>query len=329
MTALRSTIASLALVLLLPYLASAGVIRHDVADRYYLNLAAQPQFASVGRLISTVGAGSLTSSGTLIAPNIVLTAAHALSNASALSFTVGGNAYQAAQWTAHPLWSGDLAAGYDLAIIKLDSAVANVAPAKRYTGRKEVGKVATAVGYGMTGTGLSGSTTFDRQKRAGTNRIDSTSAGSGKSARLLWMDFDSPTSTGKRGATALEYLNAMGDSGGGLFVDTSAGLRLAGIASFGYSLDGRVNGNYGEQSAFTRISAFNEWIESMIHRFTVSASSNGSIAGLPVRPGIRGNSLFSPVPEPGSATLLVVAGIVLLGCACRRGLPVVRCVAIS
>jgi hypothetical protein len=306
---------ALTALLVLPRVSAAGVIRHDVADREYLNLAAQPEFASVGRLNSTQSTGSIVSSGTLIAPNIVLTAAHALSGASAVSFSVGGNNYTASQWATYPSWSGDLIAGYDIGIIQLNSLVSDVAPAIRYTGKKEIGKTATVVGYGMTGTGLTGAVDYDRQKRAGTNRIDSTSAGSGNSARLLWMDFDSPTSSGKHGATALEYLTARGDSGGGLFIDTSAGMRLAGVTSFGYSRDGLADASYGEQSAFTRVEAFNRWIDSMIQRFTLPS---GSLAELAARPGIRAHGLFSPVPEPASATLAAIACMVLAGLARRR-----------
>jgi hypothetical protein len=322
MATFRLAFAPVALLLVLPCLATAGVIRHDVADRDYLHLGAQPEFASVGRLSATLSSGSIISSGTLIAPDIVLTAAHALSGASALSFNVGGSVYDAAQWAAYPLWTGDLAAGYDIGIIKLNAPVTNIAPAIRYTGKKEVGKTATIVGYGMTGTGLTGATTYDRQKRAGTNRVDSTSAGSGKSARLLWADFDSPASSGKHGATALEFLTARGDSGGGLFIDTSAGERLIGVTSFGYSRDGLADASYGEQSAFTRVSAFNSWIDAMIQSLLLPESA---LTDLPARPGINVNRTFSPVPEPGGAILSAIAFVAFVGYARgRRSAPTWR-----
>lgn len=277
--------------------AHAGTIRDDVAPYAYLELGAQTKYASVGRLNTNLASGSLISSGTLIAPDVVLTAAHTISGANSLSFLVGGNTYTASQWTAYPLWTGDLSAGYDLGLIKLDSPVLNVAAATRYTGKKEVGMKVTEVGYGMTGNGLTGATRYDGQKRAGTNTIDSVSAGKGSSARLLWMDFDRPRSSG---VTALEYLIARGDSGGGLFVDTKSGPQLVGISSFGYSYDGNVDASYGEQAAFTRISVFNSWIDSMLRKFSTATMN---LLTLPSRPGIRANDLFVAVPEPTAALL--------------------------
>ncbi len=54
----------------------AGVIRNDVNDSVYTSLAAQSVYDSVGFLRWNEGASGYIASGTLIAPEWVLTAGH-------------------------------------------------------------------------------------------------------------------------------------------------------------------------------------------------------------------------------------------------------------
>ena len=112
--------------------------------------------------------------------------------------------------------------GYDIGLFHLSSPVGcNDCIAQRYTGTKEVGGVGTMVGFGMTGTGSSGATTFDGLKRAGQNMIDAVLATGGRTNRILLADFDSglPTDNNFGGSSmlALEAMIGPGDSGGGLF----------------------------------------------------------------------------------------------------------------
>jgi Trypsin len=232
--------------------------------------------------------------------------------AAALTFNIGGGSYAASQWAYHSNWTGDLAAGYDIAIVKLSTAPISVAPALRYTGSDELGRIGTSVGFGKTGTGLTGAITFDGLKRAGENVIDRFYSGGNK--RIFLSDFDNPTnssdsSSGSSTPLNLEYLIAPGDSGGGVFVDFGSGPRLTGVHSFGTARDGLINFDYGDISGHTRVSLFNSWIDSII-----AGGSGGSSGG---GKGGKGRRFTSnelefeavwaiAVPEPNSLGLLLL-----------------------
>ena len=136
----------------------AGTIRHDRDDLLYTDLAALAEFEPVGMLKNNGELGLY--SGTLVKPQWVLTAAHAVTNPTPTTgtFDVGGSQYTADQWIAHPQWTGVLGRGVDLALIHLTAPVSGITPATLYTGSAEFNKAATIVGFGLTGTGLTGST---------------------------------------------------------------------------------------------------------------------------------------------------------------------------
>jgi hypothetical protein len=289
----------------------AGTIRSDRSDTLYQNLAASVGYAGVGQFIGTTSTYGFAASGTLIAPDWILTAAHVVDDATSLTFNIDGNSYSAAQWAYHSKWNGDLAAGYDIALVKLNSAP-GIAPATRYTGSSEVGAVGTSVGYGKTGTGLTGATTFDGLKRAGQNRIDQYY--STRSNRILVSDFDNPTNSndsfyGSSTPLDLEYLIAPGDSGGGLFVDFGSGPQLVGVHSFGAARDGLIDSDYGDISGHTRVSSFNSWIDSILSGGSGGGGSGGKGGkGRPFLADEMGFDAvwFTAVPEPGSLILLLL-----------------------
>ena len=298
---LSATLVCLALVV--PF-AQAGTGRDDRNPNLYLQLGAMPQYASVGQLRINTLDGTYLGSGTLIANNWVLTAAHCVDQATSLTFSLNGSQYSAAQWIANPQWNGDPLRGYDLGLVQLTSPISNVAPAQRYTGRSETGKVGTTVGYGMTGTGLTGATTYDGKKRAGQNSIDLLTAGLGENAKILLTDFDNPRNRadsllGSWKPLNLEYLAAPGDSGGGLFVDSKSGPLLAGITSFGLAYDGKVDSDYGDLAGYTRISVFNSWIDKTIQAYASTTTSLTLAAGLS---SVR--SFDTMTPEPATLVLL-------------------------
>ena len=213
--------------------------RDDVADSVYIDNAVG--YPSVG----AVSSGSVQGSGTLIAPNVVLTAAHVFDSGAPLNtvfFTVGGSTYNAQSVVLSPTWTGfdaSIAKGDDIAMIVLTSKVTNVAPASIYTGSDELGHVGIDVGFGYSGTGTGGQNvgTYGT-KRAGPNSVDQFGDFfSNVSHKILLQDFDKPddptaSTFGSTTPLAQESLITQGDSGGGMFMDFGTGPLLVGVHTF-------------------------------------------------------------------------------------------------
>jgi len=293
--------------------ASAGTIRHDRDDDLYLGLGAD--FTSVGRVDFKIASDRYMGSGVLIDSNWVLTAGHVVDKAKSLKFTIGGVTYRAASWQAHPEWNEDLLAGYDIGLINLRKPVESVDPAVRYWGSDELYAEATIVGYGMTGTGLSGATTFDGEKRGGQNVIDELYG----DMSLFLCDFDNPDPLasdnvfGSPEPLGLEFLIAPGDSGGGLFLDVGDNtMQLAGVNSFIGWFDEAGDSDYGDISGHTRVSAFNGWIDEVIAGG--GGNGNGNGGGKPPWAGGPGGPKkgSTVIPEPASLSLLAFGALLLL-----------------
>jgi hypothetical protein len=284
----------------------AIVVRDSDADSLYVTLGSSAPYDSVGRFSGTTNRSGFLASGTLIAPDWVLTAAHVVDRAKTLTFIIGGQTYQADQKVVYPNWNGDLWSGYDIGLVHLVKPVDNVKPAQLYTGNRELNQADTVVGFGKTGTGELGDTKCDGLKRGAQNVISQI-----ENKRLLVADFDNPLPSsavplGYTHSLPLEGMIAPGDSGGGLFITTATGTYLAGVNSFVGSDFGTPHSVYGNFSGHTRVSAFSDWITARIH------GENPALVESPKDAEVSSQrTTVFPAPEPGSLALLFAAAVML------------------
>jgi len=142
-----------------------------------------------------------------------------------------------------------------------------------YTGSAEFGQVATWVGYGFTGTGLTGyQTSLGNQKRAFQNTID---RNFGNPSLLIGSSFENPLTFAN--AQPLEGCVAPGDSGGGVFITMGSQDYLAGVISFVTSTNGTTaNSGYGDLSGAGRVSTAIPWIDSVVPEPTTGSLFAGA-----------------------------------------------------
>jgi hypothetical protein len=304
--------------------AEAGTMQSPAYRATHRALGDLAPFQSVGRM---TGAGSdqgFSASGVYMGDQWVLTAAHVVDDANRMSFDLGGRSYQASGWAHHEDWNANqLLGGHDIAMVRLSDPVDGVEAASLYEGNREWGQVGYSVGYGLTGDGATG---YDRYsstgvRRAGTNVID---AVAGRDESVLLSDFDSGSgrdnALGSADPTAYEYVIAPGDSGGGLFVLEDGQVQLAGLHSFGWgALDGVSDASFGDISGHTRVSNFVPWIDRLMSLDGQPLASAGSdlspLAGDYI---INGELTSLGIPEPATATMLLLAAGACLGRRRRR-----------
>jgi hypothetical protein len=199
----------------------------------------------------------------------------------------------------HPGWNGTLGTGADIAVIKLDHAITGI-NGFEVSASNDIGKNILMAGYGLVGTGSTGSSGFDRypwRPHFGYNTIDITDfelsegvfgpgAGINTYGETYVFDFDDGSAErnalqrlktahgaswadSSTGLGTSEALIAGGDSGGGDFVWTGTEWKVTGIHSYGWGLCGDLpgcdarpgtNSSYGDLSGSTATFSHLDWI---------------------------------------------------------------------
>jgi hypothetical protein len=233
-------------------------VRHDVDDSKFLALA--QRYEQVAAVRCADGSCGLGAESTLIDRLWLLTAAHVAAELKPGDpAEIGGVTFPIERVVLHPDWRGPTDVKVDIALVRLSAPVTGIAPANLYTGTDEIGMVATFVGHGGTGTGLTGYTHEDRRLRAATNRVESVVDGS-----ILRFRFDAP---GDPDVTDLEGISGPGDSGGPAFAERDGVLYVigVGVGQNARPADGQ-RGHYKVLELYTRVSSFAGWIRSTLEQ---------------------------------------------------------------
>lgn len=276
--------------------ASAIVTSGDPNDNYYLVSGGETDPLSgisldgVSDLSINTNSGNFRCTGSRIGSNIVLTAAHCVTDddgdldansVSAFWETANGNFTAIAQNIFfHPDWNGNVLDGADVAIIEMTEEINSFVPIyDLFFDDTELGQKFTKVGYGRSGDGNDGSILSSGTKRQGQNIYDTTGGFSSKinDDGVLLFDFDNGLEEnnafkfvgdvfGETGFGDQEISSAPGDSGGPTFING----KIAGITSFGLTVSTdidynpdrpTVNSTFGEISGDARVSFYSDYIQ--------------------------------------------------------------------
>jgi secreted trypsin-like serine protease len=273
---------------------SSGIIRHDVDEKKYLDLAKSKQFEAVGHVFIGTSAGG---SCVLIHDKFILSAAHVFMESdyrqdtityngntmissvpfnervvdeSKVFIVINGQKVGVQKIYMHPGFRDPATAGScDLAILELKTPFKNLKPVSINKEFNEFGAEVTGVGYGASGVADKiESVSQKSQKIAGQNVIDSIGGKEYMNKKtILFCDFDHPERSdcnkmGDSKPRPLEYIISGGDSGGPLFRQKNNKWELIGICTGG-GVDVQQllkTGYYGQVMAWTRVSSFHSWI---------------------------------------------------------------------
>lgn len=261
----------MAVVLLVPGTVAAGTRDPHTPDAKYVEFGQQFPMVQRFRAVAVVPDPKQPDkpkiqlqygSAVIIRPHWVLTAAHMAQPTGDHTLLKDDQEYP----LPHVVWPkdyeednvgfADIALCYSPAELKLDFYP------ELYRQADEVGKAVTIAGYGITGTFLTGCTVSDAKKRAGHNMLE-------YSERAVVV------CQPRKGADRfpLEFMITPGDSGGGMFI----GNELAGINSFVMAVDGNPDGTYTDESAFTRVSLYADWVESEIAKYEQALQARATL----------------------------------------------------
>lgn len=269
----RALITTLFILFSFAHLTLAGTRDPNTSDDKYLDFG--KQFPSVLRFRALAeitdkktGKKRLTfqfGSAVVIKSHWVLTAAHLTKNAEAHAIVKdNGDVYELTKIITPKEYDEDKIGFYDLSLCYSPKDFQLEFYTPLYKTQDEVGKPMTIAGYGLTGTFHTGCNIVDGKKRAGHNKVE----GSDRAVLIC-------TPTAGRARMPLEYMIAPGDSGGGMFI----GNELAGINSFLMADDKHPDGTYGDESAFTRVSLYADWVESQIENYELAMAARATTGG--------------------------------------------------
>lgn len=256
-------------LLAVAFSASAIVTRHDIDDAKY-----QFQATEFPALADMPGEGH----GVLIAPQWVVTAAHAITWQPEINqITISGKSRAVESIVIHPghkappqqlfeqalatwdwtLFRVLLASSDDIALLKLADPITDVSPVTIYNSNDEFGQIIKVIGKGATGNGVAGyefSSSHRTELRRAYNKVSSADG------RWFCYMFDNPAD-----ALPLEGGSGSGDSGGPVLIEAKKQWLLAGLTSWSdLQSTNRTPGRYGQISCNVRLSHYKKWIETVI-----------------------------------------------------------------
>ena len=267
---------------------NAIIIRDDVADSKYTDLAADPLYDAVGRINYTTSGATGVATGNFIGTSDgkkwLVSAAHVLDQGiTAATFTVAGRAYDLKVSSIRYISNYD-SGKWDIGVAQILDPDNNLTidPVRFSNATVPIPAkvddhiIATGVGFGRTGDGKTGSTKASGTKRAFNERIDALGLTYNQGRGQLFgyiSDFDDGKASGNtldatdfaaarfsagqasvRDQLDLEGNVAEGDSGGGLFMDDGCcSTVMIGIASVSNRLGSGGLYTYGANSIWSPI----------------------------------------------------------------------------
>jgi len=222
--------------------------------------------ATLYPMVGKVSGQGLSGSGVLISDRWVLTAGHIAGFKTGGKFTIGGADYLIQSHITHPS-NTTFSTSYDVGLLYLAAPVSGIETAVMLgfgTPGALLGREATWVGHGITGTGLS-DVRGNPEIRAFTNIIDGTTPSSGLPEPSFFADFDNPDGTSNSLnssalPTRLEGNVTPGDSGGGVFITIDGAPFLIGTNSYTSGFAPGLNSKYGSISGAADLQMFHPWI---------------------------------------------------------------------